>query len=464
MIQGTASTLSIGGRGVLSPSALLCMAGILSGLIGAVITAPESLDDRTSLQIPAACLMVGFLAGPVVSSVRRTTAILHPTSLMLLGLCYWVLLDLVQAVYPLDDITASGAVGAFFALSLFALGLCVAHFFKPLRLPLFVTNSASLVLNEKRLFKIGIVAFILCFLRFAIPSNFDVFAMFSALSGSRWSAPWSRGQLGGWDAFLDHLSYFGYFLPTLTVAFYRSAGRINYRFWILVLCSVIVALFISQGGGRRTVGAMVLSACFFWIITSEKPFKSLIRFSMTALPILLIFLQAMLFTRNTGYESVFSEFSVNESMKEGVRVDDNFIRLTQIVEIIPKEASHTGFSWVLWVLVRPVPRVFWPGKPMDPGFDLPQHIGREGASLTSSIVGESYMAFGFLGCLIVGICYGMVGRSFKRMLDGNKTFSGLIIYTAGLLALFVGLRSGIELMLFSYVILAWIVASRYMRK
>lgn len=459
-----APTLSIGGRGVPSPSALLCLAGIFAGLMAAVLTAPDSLDDRTALQIPAACLLVGILAGPFVSTARCATAILHPTSLMLLGLCYWVLLDLVQAVYPLDEITASGAIDAFIALSLFALGMCTAHFFKPRRLPIFITRSASLVLNERRLFNIGVVAFILCFLRFAIPSNFDIFAMFSALSGTRWSAPWSRGQLGGWDAFLDHLSYFGYFVPTLTVALYRIANKFNYRFWILLICSVIVALFISQGGGRRTVGAMILSACFLWIITSDKPFKSLIRLSVTILPILLIFLQAMLFTRSVGYETVFSEFSLYESMKEGVRVDDNFIRLTQIVEIIPKEAPHTGVSWLVWVLVRPVPRVFWPGKPMDPGFDLPQHIGREGASLTSSIVGESYMAFGFVGCFVVGLLYGMIGRSFKLLLDDHYTFSGLIIYTAGLLALFVGLRSGIELVLFSYVILAWVFVASCMKK
>jgi len=161
---------------------------------------------------------------------------------------------------------------------------------------------------------------------------------------------------------------------------------------------------------------------------------------------------------------VFSEFSVTDSVKEGVRVDDNFVRLTQLVEIIPKEASHTGFSWVLWVVVRPIPRVFWPGKPLDPGFDLPQHIGREGASLTSSIVGEAYMAFGFLGCFVVGLSYGVIGRAFKRTLDENNTFSGLIIYTSGLLALFVGLRSAIELVLFSYVILAWVIVALYMKR
>lgn len=448
----------------MSPSVSLSIAGIVLGLIGAVLTAPELLLDSTSLQIPAACVVVGFVVGPVLSSLRRVTAILHPTSLMLLGLCYWVLLDLVQAVYPLDAITASGAVGAFFALSVFALGLCIAHLFTPMHLPLFMTNAASLILNENRLFKIGIIAFILCFLRFAIPSDFDVIAMVSALSGNRWSAPWARGQLGAWDAFLDHLSYFGYFLPTLTVAFYRSGKKLNFRFLILLLCSLIAAIFIAQGGGRRTVGAMILSACFFWIITSEKPFKSMLGFSVTALPVLFLFLEAMLSSRVTGYEAGFSDFSVKESLSGGVRVDDNFIRLTQIIEIIPKEASHTGFSWVVWVLARPVPRVLWPGKPMDPGFDLPEHIGYIGTSLTSSIVGESYMAFGYFGCFVVGLFYGSVGRAFKRMLDENKTFSGLIMYTAGLLALFVGLRSGIELVLFSYVILAWVLVARIMKK
>jgi hypothetical protein len=38
------------------------------------------------------------------------------------------------------------------------------------------------------------------------------------------------------------------------------------------------------------------------------------------------------------------------------------------------------------------------------------------------------------------------------------------MYSAGLLALFVGLRSGLELVLFSYVVFAWIAAVWLMKK
>ena len=50
----------------------------------------------------------------------------------------------------------------------------------------------------------------------------------------------------------------------------------------------------------------------------------------------------------------------------GIRVDDNFLRMGQIVEAIPGTYAYTGFHWLLYVVVRPVPRVFWPEKPVDP--------------------------------------------------------------------------------------------------
>src|SRR5688572_31517468 len=48
--------------------------------------------------------------------------------------------------------------------------------------------------------------------------------------------------------------------------------------------------------------------------------------------------------------------------------------------------------YVVYVMVRPVPRVFWPEKPVDPGFDLPTALGVEGVSYSYSVIGELYMS------------------------------------------------------------------------
>jgi hypothetical protein len=46
-----------------------------------------------------------------------------------------------------------------------------------------------------------------------------------------------------------------------------------------------------------------------------------------------------------------------------------------------------------------VPRIVWPGKPIDPGFDLPSMLGMKGVSLSSSIIGEWYISYGWLAML-----------------------------------------------------------------
>ena len=87
-------------------------------------------------------------------------------------------------------------------------------------------------------------------LNFAVPCDFNVFEMVHYLGQERWSAPWGRGQLGGWDAFLDHLQYFGYLLPILTVVIARRAGLRNPRTLICIGMSIVMTLFLAQSGSR----------------------------------------------------------------------------------------------------------------------------------------------------------------------------------------------------------------------
>ena len=57
------------------------------------------------------------------------------------------------------------------------------------------------------------------------PSGFNPLVMYDGLFVSRFAASWARGGLGGWDAFINHLVYFGYHLPTLTVILASRLGR-----------------------------------------------------------------------------------------------------------------------------------------------------------------------------------------------------------------------------------------------
>ena len=79
-----------------------------------------------------------------------------------------------------------------------------------------------------------------------MPSDFDIPRMFSYLGEQRWMAPWARSQLGGWDAFLDQMQYFGYVLPSLTALLIARRGFTLQTGFSMLLSGIMLA-FLSSG-------------------------------------------------------------------------------------------------------------------------------------------------------------------------------------------------------------------------
>jgi len=139
-----------------------------------------------------------------------------------------------------------------------------------------------------------------------------------------------------------------------------------------------------------------------------------------------------------------------------LRVDDNFYRLCQIIQLIPAQYPFVYQKYLVYVIVRPIPRVLWPGKPVDPGFDLPTALGVEGLSLSYSVIGELYMSLGLIGVALGGWLYGRIASTASGLLARCRTQGALVIYSIVVMALFSGMRSILELILVSYVVLAWV--------
>jgi hypothetical protein len=142
--------------------------------------------------------------------------------------------------------------------------------------------------------------------------------------------------------------------------------------------------------------------------------------------------------------------------EQHLRVDDNFYRLCQIIQLIPASYPFVYHKYFIYVIVRPIPRVFWPGKPVDAGFDLPTALGVEGVSFSYSVIGELYMSLGFIGVALGGWLYGRIASTASGLLARCSTQGALVIYSIVVMALFSGMRSILELILVSYVVLAWV--------
>lgn len=445
-------------------SALLAIISTVVATTIAILLIPEDAANEGALFYPALVMSAGLATAPFVAAIRHPKALLRGESLLSLAPIYWLLLDLLQGVYPMPDITADQVRTAFLAIGIFVVMVWLSALRRAWRLPQVVIGSISQEFSLNTYFALAVACFLLGMLNFAIPCNFNVFEMVHYLGQERWAAPWARGQFGGWDAFLDHLQYFGYLLPVLTVVIGRRAGLRNPRTIIGVGMSIIVALFLAQSGSRRVIGVVIGMALILWVLDQQRLRVKHLVLTVLAVVALLVTLQVMLEYRNVGLgalvgkgEAVSGRSEKSRVLEEQhLRVDDNFYRLCQIIQLIPASYPFVYHKYFVYVMVRPVPRVFWPGKPVDPGFDLPTALGVEGVSYSYSVIGELYMSLGLIGVALGGWFYGRVAAMARDLLARATTQGALVIYSIVVMALFSGMRSILELILVSYVVLAWV--------
>lgn len=453
-------------------STIIALIGTSIATVLAAILVPENSAEPGALFYPALVMSAGLALGPLSAVLRNPKALLRGEALLALAPIYWLLLDLLQGVYPLDDIAPDEIRQAFFAIGLFVVMVWIGAVRRSWPIPDVLVRSASQEFSLRMYFALALACFFLGMLNFAIPCKFNVLEMVHYLGQERWAAPWGRGQLGGWDAFLDHLQYFGYLLPILTVVIGRRVGLRNPRTILCTAMSIVITLFLAQSGSRRVIGVVAGMALVLWILDQQRLRVKHLLATVVAVCALLLALQIMLEYRNVGLSALVGSGQPTVSGREKsqmleeehLRVDDNFYRLCQIIQLIPKSHGFVYHEYLVYVLVRPVPRVFWPGKPVDPGFDLPTALGVQGVSYSYSVIGELYMSLGFIGIALGGWFYGRVASFARALLSHSTTQGALVIYSIIVMALFSGMRSILELILVSYVVLAWVGLSQLFLK
>ena len=430
-----------------------------------ILLVPDDPALEGALFYPALVMSIGLATAPLAAAMRYPKALLRGESLLSFAPIYWMLLDLLQGVYAMEDISADQVRLAFLAIGLFVVMVWMGAIGRSWKTPRLLISSVSEEFSNKTYFGLACACFFIGMLNFAVPCNFNVFEMVSYLGQERWAAPWGRGQLGGWDAFLDHLQYFGYLLPVLTVIIARRVGLRDARTLICMAMSVVIALFLGQSGSRRVIGVVAGMALILWILDQRRLRIRHLLTTASVIVAILIALQVMLEYRNVGLgvlvgkdEIVTGTFVEKRQLLEEqhLRVDDNFYRLCQIIQLIPDSYPFVYQKYLVYVIVRPVPRVFWPGKPVDPGFDLPTALDIQGVSYSYSVIGELYMSLGFIGVALGGWFYGRVASFASGLLARCATQGALVIYSVMVMALFSGMRSILELILLSYVVLAWV--------
>jgi oligosaccharide repeat unit polymerase len=426
------------------------------GLLIALSVFPSDPSPAGALMIPALILTAGILLVPISRAIRRSSKLLDAENLIAFGYLFWLLLDLIQGSYDLREAADWAIRDAFIAIGVSAAAMWLGVAGKPWKLPKWLAEIASRPMDTRTVARLVPACFFLGMFNYAFATGFDIPRMFSYLGESRWSAPWGRGQLGGWDAFLDQMQYFGYVLPSLTALLIARRG-FNFGVALSILASGVMLAFLSQGGGRRIIGVTVGAAIIVWIQAQpELKVRRLVIAGAAAVG-LLATMQFMLNIRTLGYQEFMFR---GESEYDYLHVDDNYLRLAQVIQLVPAEHPYVEHRQIWFTIVRPVPRVFWPGKPVDPGFDLPSIVGLKGLSLSTSIIGEWYLTYGWITVFLGGWLHGRLARTANTLREVEEYRTNPIVYGLAVMVLVSGMRSMQDLVIMSYALVAWWAANR----
>jgi hypothetical protein len=432
-----------------------------AGTLLAMQMIPPGCQAAGALFPAAAIMSAGLLFAPILCLVRDPRAFFRLENLLMFGLVYWLLLDLLQGAYDLGNTSQTAVEKALLSVGLFAAGIWTAGLLPKRKLPQFVLEATNLKLAPAIVFDIAVLFFCLAMVNYLLACEFDVGLMFSSLAVGRWEAPWSRDSYGDWSAFRDHLQYFGYVLPTLTTVQLLQRGWKHPATIGCAVMSVTVLVFLTQSGGRRIIGVTVGAAILFWLLSHPRLQKAQMFWAACAVAALLAVLQVMFQYRSEGLGKVLQDREVKLTDNH-VRVDDNFLRLAQTIDLVPDSYPYVYEKRLLYTLARPIPRVFWKDKPKDYGFSLAGVLTKQIVTLSASVIADWYVMGGLAIVFFGGLFYGCLSSLWSQLLAVTHRPAATLTYSLGCMAVFTSLRSLDELVLQSYMVFAWIGASLLM--
>jgi len=358
----------------------------------------------------------------------------------------WVLylLTFYEFLFPQSKVNSliSGAesVGGTYAALLAFAGL-VAGRYLVRRPPSDATlMPARLDIKPSHIIQLFVLSTIVGFFHMFVSVDFDPLEVIRQFSLPRFSQAWSRGQYGGAYALLYELGMLIYLIPPISGLIFARPKE--YKIWQKVLVAIVLAFTLYYGfstGTRNILGTYVVTfGCAYFLSKPKMKLWQLIGLGGSALALSLVAMSFMLEFRTTG----LSGFSFEKSDIENVYVDYNMVIVSKLVEAFPDQYDFLGLEIPFNALIRPIPRVLWPGKPEGLSVTMESVVGAAAqTSVSSTFVGESYMAAGFAGVLFFGLFFGALAEAWNRVGRHINSQFAQLLYVTGLVCAAITMRS-----------------------
>jgi oligosaccharide repeat unit polymerase len=239
------------------------------------------------------------------------------------------------------------------------------------------------------------------------------------------------------------------------VLFYLALmkGTSRWQWRLYFLASVAYGVFdIAFSGSRRNL----VNIIFAMLMTSHYLRRQLsFRRMLPWLAMLLVFSFSWLYVRSTMDQGVDAVRDRLGQVETGQVVDHVYTEgenaifdyLVAIINTVPNQYDYNYGAGLVRFLYFPIPRQLWPEKPENLSRVLTQRYDPmtylNGGSAGSSLVGEFYLEFGWLGILPGALVLGFVfGRSYRWLLINLPTKLAALIYSCGAFSFIGGVVRG----------------------
>ena len=274
--------------------------------------------------------------------------------------------------------------------------------------------------------------------------GFNPVTMVQEFMGPRFAVPWGREKFGDVQALLYELGAMLYLVPPLAGVILGRRKLYSALSLLLVLLALIFTLFYGFcTGTRNIIASYLITFLAAYIYASSASRRQVITMAAVVFGILFLATYYEIRFRAVGLRDYLQgvESGSAEDEEVGLYVDYNLYTIGALVSIFPDHADYIGWDAPLWLIVRPIPRALWPGKPDGSAVSVENVFGVEGITIAATFVGESYMAAGLIGVIIVALLVGMLAQWWTRKAFSPESGFGILIYGSGFFAIVIAMRS-----------------------
>lgn len=379
-------------------------------------------------------LATGIEAGVSVRNLFRV-------DILMLGVLY--ALTFLEFLFPQPDldglVSVAAATRGTNAVLLGFGGIVVGRHLVP-RQYRFGRISTLVDVRPSSIFWLFVIATLLGYAHIFLAVNFDPFEALRQMSLPRFWQPWGRGKYGDAYSLLYELGLLIYLLPPIAGLIYARSKDYNVLKKLAVTTVLIFTFYYGFSSGTRSMFATYVIT-FTGAYLLNMPKITLWRALYHGAPILILLLLGtayMLEFRETG----LSNFSFSESEIDSLYVDYNVVIVSRLTDVFPDSYAFLGFEIPYSALIRPIPRVLWPGKPEGLSVTIESAAGAPGGVTTScTFIGEAYMAGGLLAVLFTGLLFGAAAEMWNRVGREINSHFAQLLYVSGFFCAVVAMRS-----------------------